>query len=559
MKIRDKLLFAFSFYVLFTVFFGFLSIKELSSIRFKLFIIETADDITNNLLEIRRYEKNFLLYKQDSDYMTVKKYLEILKNNIHAFRLEVIEHIGVDSYQKMKEDIKEYEIIFEKVYENLKKQTDLITEIRSRGREIEQILMGDDLKTFFVLRRYEKNLILYKDYASYSTFARMCSVKELNMYTEVKRYCDMGKSLYELFRVEQNDEIKMRLKAREIESFTDAFSKKERASIEASIKKAINFLLYALLIILLIGAAVNIKLAKGISVPLKRLEEITKRIAAGDFSHSLKINGKDEITSLAVSFETMQERLKDTLNSLEQAIKLLYEKQQQLVESEKLASIGILAAGIAHEINNPLTSVLTFSNLMLEQTPEDDPRYERLKMMVRETERVRNIVRQLLNFAREMGHNPVLMNVNQPVSEIIESLIAQDAFKDIELKVNFSDALPDIFIDPVRIGQVVLNILLNAIQSITPPGKIEVSTGLKDDYIEIIISDTGMGIPEDKISRIFDPFFTTKEGGTGLGLAVSYGIIKKHGGDIEVRSAVGKGSTFIIKLPVNNKRGKDLT
>ncbi len=559
MKIRDKLLFAFSFYVLFTAFFGFLSIKELSSIRFKLFLIETADDITNNLLEIRRYEKNFLLYNQDSDYMTVKKYLEILKNNIHAFRSEVIEHIGVDSYQKMKEDIKEYENIFDRVYKNLKKQTDLITEIRTKGREIEQILMGDDLKTFLVLRRYEKNLILYKDYASYSTFTRMCSVKELNIYTEVKRYCDTGKSLYELFRVEQNDEIKMRLKAREIESFTDTFSKKERVSIEASIKKAINFLLYALLIILLIGAVVNIKLAKGISVPIKRLEEITKRIASGDFSHTLKINGKDEITSLAVSFETMQERLKDTLNSLEQAIKLLHEKQQQLVESEKLASIGILAAGIAHEINNPLTSVLTFSNLMLEQTPEDDPGYERLKMMVRETERVRNIVRQLLNFARETGHNPVLMNVNQPVSEIIESLIAQDAFKDIELKVNFSDALPEIFIDPVRIGQVVLNILLNAIQSITPPGKIEVSTGLKDDYVEIIISDTGMGIPEDKLSRIFDPFFTTKEGGTGLGLAVSYGIIKKHAGDIEVRSAVGKGSTFIIKLPVNNKRGKNLT
>jgi signal transduction histidine kinase len=146
-----------------------------------------------------------------------------------------------------------------------------------------------------------------------------------------------------------------------------------------------------------------------------------------------------------------------------------------------------------------------------------------------------------------------MININHPVNEIVDSLIAQGAFKDIELIINLSDSLPEINADPAQIGQVTLNILLNAIHAIAPPGRIEVLTRAVDKVIEIIFSDTGHGIPEKNINRIFDPFFTTKEitKGIGLGLAVSYGIIKKHGGDIEVKSTIGKGSTFIVRLPVN--------
>ncbi|MDH5203240.1 MAG: ATP-binding protein, partial [Nitrospirota bacterium] len=206
-----------------------------------------------------------------------------------------------------------------------------------------------------------------------------------------------------------------------------------------------------------------------------------------------------------------------------------------------------------HEISNPLTSVLTFSNLMLEQTPEDGPNRERLKMMVRETERARDVVRQLLSFGREIPINRVKININEPITEVINSLAAQEVFKDIEVSVHLSDNLPEIHVDPARIGQVVSNIFLNAVYAITPPGRIEVSTQLVENLIEIVFSDTGCGISEENIGRIFDPFFTTKDKtkGTGLGLAVSYGIIKKHGGDIEVQSTVGKGTTFIVRLPVN--------
>jgi len=172
--------------------------------------------------------------------------------------------------------------------------------------------------------------------------------------------------------------------------------------------------------------------------------------------------------------------------------------------------------------------------------------------MVKETERARNIIRQLLNFGRESVIKPVKINVNQPVTEITESLVAQEAFKDIELSMQLADGLPEVYADPAQLGQVVLNLLLNAVHAITPPGRIEVATALVNGHIEVRFSDTGKGIPAENLHKIFDPFFTTKSAskGTGLGLAVSYGIIKKHGGDIAVESTVGKGTTFIVRMPV---------
>ncbi|HET7317794.1 MAG TPA: ATP-binding protein, partial [Nitrospirota bacterium] len=182
-----------------------------------------------------------------------------------------------------------------------------------------------------------------------------------------------------------------------------------------------------------------------------------------------------------------------------------------------------------------------------------DPRRERLKLMARETDRARTIVRQLLNFGREIIIKPEKININRPVTEIIDSLAAQDAFKGIELDLKLADGLPDIYADPAQVGQVALNIMLNAIHSITPPGRIEVATRMDQNYAELVFSDTGGGIPEDHLHKVFDPFFTTKDAykGTGLGLAVSYGIIKKHGGDISVASRVGKGTTFTVRLPIH--------
>lgn len=553
MKIREKIFLSVGTYIFLAAIIGFFAYRELLTITTRLNLVEIADDITYNISEIRRYEKNFLLYKQRVDVQEFKKNLGILKDRIDDIKAEIVKAMGLENYNFIKKEIVEYEELFDKVVKNLELQEQNIRKLSSMGRKIEQRLIGNDLQTFFVLRKHEKNLMIYKDQASYETFVYTFGSLHINDDPEIKKYRAVTDKLHELYKEEKTSVEKVRSKAREIQLFSQNLSKKERAEITATMQRSMNLLLYAFLIIMILGAVVNTKLAISIANPIRRLEGITKKIAIGDFSETLEVKGKDEIASLEISFNQMEEKLKQALSSLENTIKQLREKQSQLVEAEKLASIGILASGIAHEISNPLTSVLTFSNLMLEQTPEDNPNYERLKMMVRETERARAVVRQLLGFGREIPINLVKTNINKSVTEMLKSLEAQGIFEGIELSVSLSDNLPEIHVDPARIGQVVSNLVLNAVHAITPPGKIEVSTRLAGEFIEIIFSDTGCGIPEESIGRIFDPFFTTKDRtmGAGLGLAVSYGIIKKHGGDIKVKSKVGEGSIFIVRLPIN--------
>jgi len=553
MKIRDKLFLGFGLYILLAAILGFFAYKELRTIGTRLTLVETADDITNTILEVRRYEKNFLLYRDATNLSELKRYLASLKEGIDNIETEIILEIGSAPHESMKQAITGYERLIDAIAANFTSQAELAAQVRDAGRVTERSLSGADLQTFLVLRRFEKNIMLYRSKESFAVFKKSADATALGQRGDVRRYVMLVSGLYRLYEAERDSEEAMRQTAREIQSFTQNLSKKERMDIATIIKMSTNLLLIALVLIVTLGTVVNMKLATSIAGPIRTLEKITKKIAQGDFSESIEVKGRDELASLEVAFNQMEERLKNALWSLEHTIDKLREKQAQLVEAEKLASIGKLAAGIAHEINNPLTSVLTFSNLMLEQCPPDDPRHERLKLMARETDRARTIVRQLLNFGRETVIKPEKINVNQPVSEIADSLAAQDAFKGLTLDRKLGEDLPLIFADPAQIGQVVMNLLLNAIHAITAPGRIELSTRRNGSSVEIVVSDTGAGIAAEHLHKIFDPFFTTKGAtkGTGLGLAVSYGIIKKHGGEIEVASTPGQGTTFTVRLPIN--------
>jgi len=555
MKIRDKLFLGFGLYILLAVILGFFSYKELRTISTRLVLVETADDITNTILEVRRYEKNFLLFKDRESLGELQKYLDILKQNIDDIKAEIIHEIGSDKAAMMKKAIADYEALIHLIADNFDAQEEQESLIRAKGRNAERTLGPGELQAFLVLRRYEKNIMLYRNQETYLVFKRTFDGSALASHPEIRSYQILVAKLYALYEAEKSSIEKMRVTARDIQAFTQNLSKKERMDIATTIRMAINLKVITLVLLLIIGTIINIKLATSIATPIRNLERITKKITRGDFSETIAVRGHDEIASLAESFNQMELNVDHAMTALEDIIKKLRDKQAQLVEAEKLASVGKLAAGIAHEINNPLTSVLTFSNLMLEQCPPSDPRHEKLKLMARETERARNIVRQLLNFGRETVIKPVRININEPVTEIAESLVAQEAFKGIDLSLQLGDNLPEVHADPAQIGQVTLNLLLNAIHAITPPGRIEISTRLNGDHVEIRFSDTGKGIPEEYLHKVFDPFFTTKDAskGTGLGLAVSHGIIKKHGGDIEVASTIGKGTTFTVRLPIYGK------
>lgn len=496
MKIRDKLFLGFGLYIMLAVILGSFAYKEIRKIGTRLSLVETADDITNTILEVRRYEKNFLLYRDPDDFGEMKKYLTILKDSIDDMRTEAVGEIN------------------------------MIDGSDASGPP-EDPVRGDPKRG--------------KPDSNYEMMKRTIGVYERLMESIARN------------NGTKDTVNQMRGTAREIQSFTQNLAKRERANVAAAITKSVHLVIVALVLIILFGTIINIKLATSIATPIRKLEKITKQIAKGDFSETIEAKGRDELASLAISFNLMEGQLKNALWSLESTIEKLRDKQAELVEAEKLAAVGKLAAGIAHEINNPLTSVLTFSNLMLEQCPREDPRYEKLRLMARETDRARNIVRQLLSFGREVVLKPEKIDLNGTINDILDSLMNQEAFKGIALKRDFANTLRPVYADPVQIGQVVLNILLNAIHAITPPGRIEVATREAGGFVEMTFTDSGAGIPEEHLGKIFDPFFTTKEmtKGTGLGLAVSYGIIKKHNGDIEVTSAVGKGTTFIVRLPVN--------
>ena len=227
--------------------------------------------------------------------------------------------------------------------------------------------------------------------------------------------------------------------------------------------------------------------------------------------------------------------------------------QKVMMQQEKLVSIGRLSAGVAHEINNPLTTILTTAILLQEDMAKDDPIYPELETIAKETLRCRKIVKSLLDFARQSPPSKNLHDINDIVGESFLLTKKQAAFNNVELELKLAENLPYIYIDKDQIQQAVINLTLNAIEATHSGGKVILETRDKSaqERIEVSVWDSGIGIVSENLSKIFDPFFTTKANGTGLGLAITHGTIEQHGGSIEARSTVGKGTEFIVRLPIS--------
>ncbi|MDZ7270771.1 MAG: cache domain-containing protein [candidate division KSB1 bacterium] len=292
---------------------------------------------------------------------------------------------------------------------------------------------------------------------------------------------------------------------------------------------------------------ISIVLANGILKPLRRLAEATQQLAQGDLSHKVHVNSRDEIGTLGHMFNFMAASLLDRDEQLKQRA------QQTIMQSERLATVGQLAAGVAHELNNPLGGILLYANLLLEKAKDGDPIKEDLQVIVRETERCRRIVRGLLDFSRQTKLEMTLTDLNRIINTTLDLVVTQAIFKGITVTRNLSPLLPKVMVDVGQMQQVFINIIMNAAEAMAGNGSLEVTTSVQDNsYVVTSIRDTGPGIPEEIRSKIFDPFFTTKPlgKGTGLGLSIAFGIVRKHNGVIEVETEVGKGTTFHIKLPV---------
>jgi two-component system NtrC family sensor kinase len=333
-------------------------------------------------------------------------------------------------------------------------------------------------------------------------------------------------------------------------------------------------LLMAGVAVVLLGAFVSLYAQRLVVRPVVALANATRLIGAGDLTNKIPVARTGELAVLGQWFNEMvgalskarAERLQllETLeHQVEERTAALKQAQTQLVQSEKLSSLGRLAASIAHEINNPLAGILTYAKLlvrMLEGGEIDDQTrstcVRHLKLVQRETERCTAIVRNLLEFARQ---RPLSLKEVDPSAVLDEavSLVGHQAKLQGVAIVRQVGALPAIQADFGQLRQAFVNIMLNACEAMKDGGTLAISCQPSPGGggVELVFSDTGSGIPPDRLAKIFDPFFTTKEMGTGLGLSVVYGIVERHHGTINIESEVGKGTTFTIVLPAARKAG----
>ncbi len=355
--------------------------------------------------------------------------------------------------------------------------------------------------------------------------------------------------------------------------------------IDQSIKThGLHIIGISLGVILLISVSVGVLLQRLIYLPLKDLESGVEKLASGRRDPNIPVRSDDEFGHVASSFNAMAKALNDSRRELEELVQTLELKieertqelrvaEAEIAQGEKLASVGVLAAGIAHELNNPLTGVLTFTSLLRRKMPDGSEDAEDLDLVIRETRRCAAIIKRLLDFAREKVPVKGWFDLNQVIEETIRFTDRPASLRQIEITADLDPGLPQVWGDADLIKQIVLNLLVNAQQAIEAQGSIRVATrpymakapakpGVEAlPMVEIVVKDNGCGIPEANLQRIFDPFFTSKEvgKGTGLGLSVSYGIVKAHGGRINVESVVGEGSTFHILLPINSPFGDSET
>jgi two-component system NtrC family sensor kinase len=351
------------------------------------------------------------------------------------------------------------------------------------------------------------------------------------------------------------------------------YIKKSLATVDRELLKTTIFIIgFTVIIVTVLSLFLRFFVRRFIRRPVSQLMRGVQRVAAGDLDYRIAVESRTEIGELAHDFNRMTGDLKRARGEIEQWAHSLEERvhdrtaeleetQAQLLQSEKLASLGKLSASVAHEINNPLMGILTFIRMFQGWVKKDvfpaekvEEFQQSLEVMGRETMRISKIVRNLLAFSRRSKLDRQEHDINELLQQCIEILGHQLTLQEIQVEISLADDLPRLHVDGGQIQQAIMNLVINASEAMGRGGTLTLRSALdaRREAISIQVIDNGPGITPEIMDKLFDPFFTTKEvgKGTGLGLPVSYGIVRNHGGSIEVHSTPGEGTEFTVHLPL---------
>jgi len=468
MTIRTKLLLSLTAVLVFVTCLGLVYNVSLGSIRHRLQLLESIDDLGVAISDMRRAEKNYLLYRDRTS------------------------------------------------------EQEWIDQVAATGKAIR-----DKATELTKLEGEAYHARLTESFASYAALAHgLVSAPGDEAKAEQTR--TQGKKVFQYAR---------------------GIIRAERERMDAITRSSRRVFLVSLGIILLAGLAGAAIIARDIVAPLSKMERATRSVSEGRYLPIDGIRHQDEIGKLARAFNHM--------------IKQIETHQDELVQAGKLASLGTLTSGVAHELNNPINniSMLAQTYVQLYASLTDEERIDFMSQIDGQCERAREIVVNLLDFSRVRPKTYEFSDIGSVVGESLKLVANQIAVNNIECDVEMPVDLPPVHVNANRIKQVIINLLTNAIKAMPHGGRLMVEGAPSEDrrYVKITIRDTGVGISATVLPHIFDPFFTTGEvgQGTGLGLSVSYGIIKRHGGTISVESEPGAGSAFTVALPVKRQEVRD--
>ena len=340
------------------------------------------------------------------------------------------------------------------------------------------------------------------------------------------------------------NETMLRTAGKTLREYSQTMTRLERERMNDIIARAKKILLYSFWAIFASAILVSHFISQKILVSLRAIEKMTMSISKGDFRKIEESRSKDEFGSVINAINFMSEELSH--------------REEEIIQSKKLASLGILTAGVAHELTNPLNNISMMAQNFTEYY-DSLGREERIGLMSKvegETVRIQEIVKNLLDFSKPKEANLKEADVNAVIIKTMKLVQNMLDVSNINTKLGLGENLPAIYLDEHQIQQVLVNLITNAVQAMSPGGMLFIGSrpGKQGDSIEITVKDSGRGISPEFLPHIFDPFFSTKgDVGTGLGLSVSYGIIKNHKGDIRVESKPGVGTTFTIELPVKRR------